>query len=174
MASNDDSQNSESEEIPEHLRHWPGMFVRQGSQILEAAPEDQAVARSYPRWPDKGPLTEGKRITLLTGKTAYRVNEEIRVIHVYEVVVPGQLVYVMGPKPVYGEYVDEQLVAPEPPPGEDPFVPPFYDGRALPSPAVDYNYDRTSYSFPAPGHHRIDWRIGGLSSNTLELEIAPD
>ena len=108
---------------------------------------------------------------MLMRNTTYNVNEEIHVIHVYEVVVPGQLVYVMGPKPVYGEYVDEQLVTPEPTPGDDPFVPSFYDGRAVPSPAVDYNYEVTVYSFSEPRRHRIDWRAGPLRSNTLKFEV---
>ncbi len=159
------------EDIPEHLRQWPGLFVRQGSRIVEAAPEDRAVARDYPLWPDKGPLEDGRRITLLMRDAAYGVDEEIHVIHVYEVAVPGQQVSVMGPKPVYGEYVDEQLVTPALPEGENPFAPPNYNGRALPSPAVDYNYELTIYSFSEPGRHQIDWRVGGLRSNTLRFEV---
>jgi len=170
MANYDPVQNLK-DDIPEHLRHWPGLFVRSGDQIVEAPPEDQALAQTYPRWSDKGPLIAGRRITCLTPKTTYGLNEGIHVIHVYEVVVPGHLVYVMGPKPVYGEYLDGRLVTLEPPQGEDPFVPANYDGRALPSPAVDYNYDVTIYSFSAPGRHQIDWRIGGLRSNTLEFEV---
>jgi hypothetical protein len=36
---------------------------------------------------------------------------------------------------------------------------------------VDYNYDITTYSFVAPGRYTIHWQMGGLHSNTLELEI---
>ncbi len=172
MTDEHDAREPDGDDIPEHLRHWPGLFVREGERIVEAPGGDQAVARAYPRWPDKGALKEGRRITLLTGKTTFDVNEEIHVIHVHEVVLPGRLVYVMGPKPVYGEYVDGELVTPDPPPmSEDPFKPGVYDGRALPSPAVDYNYEITRYSFSEPGQHRIEWRIGGLRSNTLELEV---
>jgi hypothetical protein len=77
----------------------------------------------------------------------------------------------MGPKPVYGEYVDGQLVTAAPPPGEDPLVPPIYDGITLPSPAVDYGYDITSYRFSKPATHEIQWRLDSLRSNLLTLEI---
>jgi len=170
MANHDPVQNLK-DDIPEHLRHWPGLFVRSGDHIVEAPAEDQAVAQTYPRWRDKGPLIAGRRITCLVRKTTYCVNEAIHIVHVYEVLVPGQLVYVMGPKPVYGEYLDERLVTLEPPSGEDPFVPQNYDGRALPSPAVDYNYDVTIYSFSVPGRHQTYWRVGELRSNTLEFEV---
>jgi hypothetical protein len=174
MSDDNEEQKPDREDVPEHLSHWPGLFVREGERIVEATGEDQSVARSYPHWPDKGRLTEGRRVTVMTRKTDYGVNEEVRVIHVYEVIEPGHLVYVMGPKPVYGEYIDGQLATPAPPPGEDPFVPSDYDGRALPSPAVDYNYDITRYRFAEPGRHQICWQIGDLRSNALKLEVIRD
>lgn len=158
--------------MPAHLRHWPGLFVRQNGRIVQAPAEDQAVARGYARWPDKGPLMEGKRITVMARRTSYGVKEEIRVIHVYEVIVPGQQVYVMGPKPIYGEYLDGKLATPELPPEEDPFAPRNYNGRVVPSPAVDYNYEITCYGVSAPGRHRLWWHQGSLRSNTLEFEQA--
>ncbi len=158
-------------DIPAHLRHWPGLFVRENGKIVPAPAEDQAVARSYPRWPDKGPLTAGRRLTVMARKSAYGANEEVRVIHVYEVVVPGLPVHVMGPKPVYGEYLDGKPATAELPPDEDPFAPREYDGRVATSPAADYNYDITRYRL-APGRHRLWWQIGGLRSNTLEVEQA--
>jgi hypothetical protein len=53
-------------------------------------------------------------------------------------------------------------------------VPKNYDGRALPSPAVDYNYEITQYRFAEPGLHQIYWQIGNLRSNTLSLEVVRD
>jgi hypothetical protein len=174
MSDDNKEQKPNSENVPEYLRHWPSLLMRYGNQIIEAPPEDQSVVRSYPGWPDKGALIEGRRVTLLTRKADYSTNEEVRVIHVYEAVAPHQLVYVMGPKPVYGEFVDGQPATPAPPPEEDPFVPKNYDGRALPSPAVDYNFEITQYRFSRPGHHQIYWQIGNLRSNTLLLEVVPD
>jgi hypothetical protein len=158
-------------DIPEHLRRWPGLFVREGDRIIEAPAEDQSIARSYPAWPDKGAVTAGMRITIMTKKKTYHIEEAVRVIHVFEATEPGHEVYVMGPKPIFGEYVDD-LQATEPPPDvEDPWIPTMYDGATLPSPAVDYNYEITSYTFAEPGIHRICWRLGPLQSNVLEVEV---
>ena len=163
--------NARNEEIPEHLRREPALFVRRGSRITAAAPEDLALARTYPLRPGKGSLEDGRRITILLHKSAYAVNEEIHVLHVYEVTVPGVLVSVMGPKPVPGEYVDGQLATSEPVPEEDPFLPSNYNGRAIRSPAVDYNYEITVYRFSEPGRHQIEWRAGGLRSNAVSFEV---
>ena len=37
--------------------------------------------------------------------------------------------------------------------------------------AIDVNYDITTYRFATPGTHRIEWRLGGLASNAITLEI---
>lgn len=149
----------------EYLKHWPGLYMRKGSEIIEALPEDIAVAKSYPAAKDKGKVVRGKRLSILTKKNRYQINEEIRVIHVMEVVEPGYKIFVMGPKVIYGEYVDGNLVTPEEAPEQ------IYDGLVLDSPDVDYNYDITSYRFFELGRHRIDWQMGELRSNTLEFEI---
>jgi hypothetical protein len=166
-----DARTPDADDIPAHLQRWPGLFVRENGRIVEASAADQAVARGYPQWPDKGPLKEGRRITVMARKTAYASDEEIHVIHVYEVSVPDQQMYVMGPKPVYGEYLDGKLSTREPPPAEDPFAPTNYNGRVLVSPAVDYNYDITRYKLD-PGRHQLYWSAGGLRSNTLEFDQA--
>jgi hypothetical protein len=57
------------------------------------------------------------------------------------------------------------------PPDEDPFVPNNYDGVTLRSPAVDTNYFVTSYRLSARSH-RICWRLGTVSSNTLLIEVS--
>ena len=150
---------------PEHLRHWPGLYMRKGDKIIEALPEDIAVAKSYPLAKDKGKVVDGKRLTILTMKNRYLVNEEVRVIHVMEAVGLGHKIFAMGPKTIYGEYVDGNLVTPVEAPEQ------IYDGLVLDSPDVDYNYDITSYRFFEPGRHRIHWQMGELRSNTLELEI---
>lgn len=166
---NDYSGNTES--IPEHLRRWPGLYILQGNQIIEAPAEDIAVARGYPTCSDKGPILDGKRLTILTKKTTYQVNEEIRVIHVVEVIEGGHHVYVMGPKLIYGEYVDGQLVTEPLPDRDDPLVPRMYNGAVLPSPAVDYNHEITTCTFSEPGTHQIYWKLGSLQSNVLKLEL---
>jgi hypothetical protein len=51
--------------------------------------------------------------------------------------------------------------------------PATYNGLTVPSPAVDYNYEITSYRFDAVGEHRIQWRLGALRSNVLTIEVVP-
>jgi len=158
-------------DMPDYLTQWPGLYVRQGDQIIEAPAQDRAVAQRYPTAHEKGALVDGTRLTLLTEKQTYHINESIRVIHVVEVTKPGHYVYVMGPKPIYGEYLDDQLATKPPPLDEDPLAPSMYSGRVLPSPALDYNYDITVYTFVEPGSHRLQWKMGALQSNVLTLTI---
>lgn len=152
--------------IPEYLKRWSGLYMREGDKIVEALPEDIEVAKSYPSARSKGTVVAGCRITIMCRKDTYRISETVRVIHVFEVLEPGQEIFIMGPKMVFGEYVDGRAVTPERS-GE----PGLYDGPVLDSPGVDYNYDITAYSFAAPGRHTIHWQMGGLYSNTIKLEI---
>ena len=155
-----------------HLHDVPEVYVRVGDDIKPAPEADQKVARGYPTWPDKGPLTDGRRITIMTGRTTVAVNEPIRVVHVVETVKPDDELYIMGPKQVYGEYVDGKLVSAALPPGDDPLIPPgLYDGTVVASPAADYNYDITTHRLDAPGMHEIQWKLGPLASNVLRIDV---
>ncbi|HWO24086.1 MAG TPA: hypothetical protein VNO30_35330 [Kofleriaceae bacterium] len=153
--------------IPDYLKAPPQLFARSGESIVPAPPGDHAVAATYATSSARGPLHEGARITILTERAKYKVGEEIRVIHVLEAPEPGRDLYVMGPKAIYNEYVDGVLRTPPPP------APGSYDGRVVPSPGVDWNYEVTTYQFTAPGPHRIQWRDGGRESNVIELEVTP-
>ncbi len=159
--------------LPVYLTQFPGLFVRKGDQIVEAPAADVTVAKSYPRSADKGPLTDGHRLTLLTTKRTYRVGEEIRVIHVHEVASEGEQVFPMGPKPVRGELIDGKMVTATVLADVDPFQPEVYDGVVLTSPAVDYNWEITTYRFSAPGTRTIQWKVGKYTSNALVLQIVP-
>ena len=72
---------------------------------------------------------------------------------------------VMGPKGIFGEYVDGRLATygAEAPP-ED------YNGRVLESPEVDHNYESSIYTLP-PGKHTIQWRFKTLSGTYLESNV---
>ena len=138
-----DKVKNQHNEIPGYLQRNPDLYIRDGDQILPALPEDNTVARGYVDWPDKGPVLEGRRLTIMTKKSSYSINEEIRVIHVFEATEPGKEVYIMGPKPVYGEHVNDKLTTQLPPENEDPFEPLTYNGVVLPSPnAVSYTHLR--------------------------------
>lgn len=154
-----------------YLYRWPGLYVREGERIVEAPLADVAVARSYPQFNDKGGAIGGRRITILTESSRHLVGDEVRVIHVVDFTEHGQRAYVMGPKPVYGEYVNGQLMT-DPVPEGDPLVPMTYNGVTLPTPAVDYNFDITSYRFQEPGPWTIQWRLGPLHSNLLSITVA--
>jgi hypothetical protein len=155
-------------DLPEHLQHWPGLFEWRDGKIVDAPAEDVGVAKGYPGYPDKGPLMDGVRLTVMTRRPDYLVPDKIRIIHVVEVIEPGRDVAVAGPKPVYGEYLDDQPVT-----GPAPFeglVPDLYNGEIIKSPAVDYNYEITSYSL-GPGNHSLQWRLGPYVSNILKLLV---
>jgi hypothetical protein len=148
------------------------LTVRRGDRLVPAPMELLLLARTYPQFAHKGKVFDGRRITLMTERQRYRVDEAVRVIHVLEAVDRRVLVYDMGPKPVFEEYVDGARVSPR-------WMAAPYDGVVLDGPAVDFNYDVTEYRFHAPGRHAIEWRGGGaqieslqgLRSNTVVVSI---
>jgi len=156
--------------IPDYLKQPPELSVRSGNDIVRAPAEDQTTAAAYAASPVRGPLANGARITILTARTSYKVGEEVRVIHVLEAPDPGTKLYVMGPKPIYGEYVDG--VERTPPNPSSNLGPGSYDGRVLDSPGADFNYDVTTYKLDVPGPHRIQWRDGGRESNVIQIDVA--
>jgi hypothetical protein len=151
---------------------WKGLYVRKDEGTVEATEADKAVEKSYPEWGDKGQVIESRRLTIMTKKQTHRVNDKVRIIHVLEAVDPGYRVYVMGPKRVFDEYVKGQLQGETTPSDQaDPFKPAEYNGRILDSPATDFNFEVTTYSFAAPGTYEICWRPGKWKSNTLEIKV---
>ena len=130
------------------------------------------MLRRYPSWPEKGALSgDGERLTILADKTSYAAGEEVRVIHVHEAVRPGVQLYVMGPKAIYGEYVDGVLASPA---AAAPAT--SYDGAVIDSPGADHNYEVSTHRF-ASGRHTIEWRFATLSgpttlsSNILTIDV---
>jgi hypothetical protein len=152
--------------IPDYLKQPPELSIRSGNDIVRAPAEDQTTAATYAGSTARGPLAAGARITILTSRTSYKLGEEVRVIHVLEAPEPGVQLFVMGPKAIFGEYVDGVERTP-PQPG-----PQVYDGRVLDSPGADFNYDITIYKFDTPGPHRIQWRDAGRESNVLQIDVA--
>jgi hypothetical protein len=146
--------NTADASVPPHLRQFPGLSVRHGDQIVPAPEGDLAVARGYPTAPTKGAWIDQRWLTLLTASLRVRVGQPVRVIR--------------------GEHVDGALRTAAAPPSGDPLAPAgLYDGRVLPAPAVDYNWDITEYTFAAAGSHTIEWKLGPLISNHLTIEVTP-
>jgi hypothetical protein len=163
-------------EVPDHLRDRPSdLYVRVNDKIVKAPPELLKLARTYPSFAGKGEVRHGRRITIIAEKSHCKVGEPVRVIHVLEADGKGVEVHVMGPKPVYDEYVDGENACPRPRDAVD-----VYCGRVLPSPAVDFHYDVTAYTFTKPGRHTIQWKGGGdpiegdlgIQSNVLTINVA--
>lgn len=148
-----------------------GLFIREGDRILPATAEDEEVARSYPMFPDKGAILRGYRITILTRNITVPTGDPIRIIHICEAVIPDSLLYVMGPKPIYDEYVNGILSMAALPVNENPLAPSSYDGRTAIGPAIDCNYEITQYRFEKPGTYLIQWRPGTLVSNMLRIQV---
>ncbi len=170
------ASSPENDTLPDYLarmeRHGE-LGARDADAILSAPPGDIAVLRSYPRRKEKGALTgaAGERLTILTAKTVYAAGEEVRVIHVHEATKAGVKLYVMGPKAIFGEYIDGKLAskAEAAPPG-------LYDGAVKDSPYADDNYEVSVHRLGA-GTHRLQWRFATLSgptvlaSNILTIEV---
>jgi hypothetical protein len=163
--------------LPEHVARITNteIYVRvttdAGPDLVVAPPEDLAVVRAYPTGRVRGPLdAKGTRVTILTAKKTYRVGEEIRVVHVAEFNAKGDEVFVMGPKPVTGEYLDDELVS-EAIPSWGPFTMGVYDGAVVKSPWVDTNYEITTYRIAQRGLHRLQWRAGTVLSNVLCVRV---
>jgi hypothetical protein len=166
--------NNPDVHVPPHLAEFPGLSVRRGDDIVPAPEEDARIARGYPSAPRKGAWIARRRITLLTARLAVHVGEPVRVIHVSETTRAGDQLYVMGPKPIRGEHVDGALRTAPAPTSGDPLQPAgLYDGRVMPAPAVDYNWDVTEYRFSSAGSHTIEWKLGALVSNQLIVEVTP-
>jgi hypothetical protein len=159
------SSSAPSRQRPETL------YLREGDRIVEAPAAMQAIAREYTTWIDKGEVSQGRRLTIMTRPLRYTVGEPIPVIHVLEATEPGVELYIMGPKPIYGEYLDGRLVTEPAPAGDEPWAPVIYDGPVLSGPGVDFNYEITTYVFQEPGVHQLHWQLGNLRSNTLQIEI---
>ncbi len=152
----------------------PQLFVRREGRLVAAPDEDVAVAAGYERWPDKGEPSGGRRVTIMTSTTRCAVGDTIRVIHVLEVIESGLPIYVMGPKPVLEEYVDDRLATAASPTGADPLLPGPYDGPVLEGPGVDFNWEITTHRFTEPGRHVVRWCPGSLQSNELVVEVVQE
>jgi hypothetical protein len=131
----------------------------------------EAAIKMYEGWPERGRLVRGRRLTLMTARTDLVVGDSAQVLHVYEIIEPGGQLYVMGPKPVEGEQLSGPHAVPVPPAPPDLLEPPLYDGRVVPSPGIDHNFEVTTYSFVEEGRYDLVWRVGELVSNTLEFKV---
>lgn len=151
------------------------LYIRKNGDLIEAPENDIKVAKNYPDWVDKGNEINGKRLTIMTEKSDYRLNEEVRVIHVVDYVSPGQDAFLMGPKKVYNEYINGELVTEGlKRRGKDPLIPEFYDGLVMKSPVIDFNFDITAYRLSEKGIYNIQWILGPYRSNVVKIIVGEE
>lgn len=124
----------------------------------------------YASYRDRGPEVGGYRLTVMVDPASVSEGGSVRVFHVCESTAPASPLYVMGPKEILGEYVDGALVTGPAPDRESPLAPATYDGRVLPGPGLDTNYDLTEYRL-APGRHSVQWRLGPHISNEAWVTV---
>lgn len=148
------------------------LYTRQGDRIVDAPAADLAVARRYADFSDKGPVVDGRRLTLMCAQQTYRPGEEIRIIHVVETVADDLRTYLMGPKPVYNLYGNGRLLSEPLPADEDLFLPSTLNGRVQTGPTLDFNYEISVYAIKTLGTHTFEWRLGNGTSNVLTVTVA--
>ena len=157
-------------QAPTAEAHFRGLYDRQGDAIVEADPEDADCARNYQQLPAKGIWADGMRLTLATPRQNYQAGESVHVLHFVEREGAQAELYIMGPKPVFGESVDGVRRTPDPEMAAYPWVS-IYDGEVMPGPGVDYNFEISKYTFDQAGTHEIVWQLGSLRSNVLTITV---
>jgi hypothetical protein len=153
---------------------WGGYQVLDSTRkvFVDAPESDQRIIRDYPFWVAKGPLIDGTRVTLTTAALHYSAGEAIRIAHIVEETGKGRTLYVMGPKVIRDEFVNDILATSATQnPGDYPWLPMSYDGVVESSPGIDYNFEITQYRFDQPGIYRIQWRPGHYRSNILFITV---
>jgi len=153
---------------------WGGYqtFDNRTKTFVDAPESDQKIIRDYPFWIDKGPLIDNTRVTLTTAKLQPAVGEAIRVAHIVEEMARGRLLYIVGPKLIRDEFVNDVLATTATKNSFDyPWLPISYDGAVQPSPGIDYNFEITEYRFDIPGIYCIQWRPGRYRSNVLLITV---
>jgi hypothetical protein len=132
---------------------------------------DEHLMQSYPYWKNKGAWFDGIRCTILTRATQVHVNDTLHVIHMMEDTLRGRAVFIMGPKEIFGEVINDSLVSLPVPAGKTPWAANILDGETPPAPYVDYNFAITEYHFSKPGVYNIRWKMGNYSSNVLVIHV---
>lgn len=154
----------------EYFKNFRGLSDRVGNQIHEAGLNDIQTLMSYSKDSPKGMFLNGRCIAILSEKTTYTVDEEVRIIHVFETINKEEELLINGPKQVYGEFVNEKLSTKLSSVDDYPWLP-FYDGKAIKGPGIDYNFEITKYQFKKLGTYNILWKVGNLESNAISITV---
>lgn len=153
---------------------WAGyqVFDASKNRFIDAVQSDATLIRDYPFWIDKGPPIDGTRLTLTCAKLTYAPGEPVRIAHIVEETSKERLLYIIGPKAIRDEYVNDAPLSATQNTEDYPWLPASYDGEVQPSPGIDYNFEITQYVFDEPGDYRIQWCPGRYRSNVLFISVA--
>lgn len=156
-------------------KNWGGyqVYSKQHGRFIDAPEADQKLLRNYPYWIDKGSAIDGTRLTITVDKQDYKTGEAIRIGHIVEETEKGRTLYIMGPKTITGEFVNDSLRTPAVGQTTDdyPWLGMVYDGAILPSPGYDHNFEITEYRFDQPGTYHIQWKPGKFASNVITVNV---
>jgi hypothetical protein len=138
-----------------------------------------SLIEAYKRWPDKGPVSNKRRATIMVVNDTIGVNDTLVVYHVYEELKKNRYYSTMDGKSVCSEYVDDLLKGC---PGDSSYTAFWfcdcgYDSaivinqRETNGPGIMANFENTKYVFKSPGLHTILWTPGENVSNTLTITV---
>ncbi|MGL4597201.1 MAG: hypothetical protein ACRCYO_06725 [Bacteroidia bacterium] len=160
--------------VPPYLQDfWGGYQVldKTTDRFVNVSAEIQNWLKSYPFWIDKGPIKNQRRLTITCQKTIFKTNEAIRVAHYIEELDSGQTLYVMGPKKITNEFVNDSLHTSVSLDSNTPWLEMEYNGEVVDSPGLDYNFEITEYRFSKAGTYTIYWKPGVYCSNGLIIYV---
>lgn len=133
---------------------------------------DKELARSlYEDLAHKSEENAERILAILTAQKVVAVDEPVRVFHLIEFMKKGAEIFIMGPKDIYGEFVNGHLASPKVPEGQMYPWMMLYDGPVLEGPGLDENFKVSVYRFSQPGRYEINWQFEEQRSNTLTITV---
>jgi len=146
-------------------------FYSDDGEIMPGTISDMNTLKNYIDYKDKGKLKNNSRVTIMSAQKGYKIDEEVRIIHVYESLAEGQELLTNSPKKIYDEYINDSLKTEKSPDSNYPWVF-LYDGGIDESPGLDYGFDITRYMFSEKGTYEIQWKPGAMESNILKITVS--
>lgn len=152
--------------FPKYLLDWQGLSDRDtGMNIINAAPEDSLISKSYPYWIDKGPAKDGFRLTILTRTLRHHIGDTVHIVHVMEQMRHDDI-GLMGPVVITCEYINDKLATDSSLTGTYKPWSEYegkgfgYDGLVTQGPYVMAHCCTTKYVLRQPGTYRVQWKMG--------------
>lgn len=145
-------------------------FIDKNGEITEADSAEVNLVLYYNPQSNTKKFVNEERVTILSKKTNYAVNEPVKIVHLFESSSANNELYINGPKQIYDEYVNSSLKTETAASNSYPWTT-IYDGEVIQAPGIDYAFDITEYQFNEPGTYLIQWKPVGLESNLLKIIV---